>query len=93
MGILEEALIRTKYYGYIERQREEIARFKRMQDKELPKNIPYDQIYGLANEAKARLREVCPENVGQAMRISGVNPADISVLLVYLEQRGRGSGG
>jgi len=55
----------------------------------LPHDLPYDEIYGLANEAKARLKEVRPMDIGQAMRISGVNPADISVLLIYLEQERR----
>ncbi|MCL1853049.1 MAG: tRNA uridine-5-carboxymethylaminomethyl(34) synthesis enzyme MnmG [Peptococcaceae bacterium] len=82
----EEAHIRLKYQGYIKLQEEEIERCKRMQSKALPVDFPYEKIYGLANEAKARLMEVRPESVGQAMRISGVNPADISVLLIYLEQ-------
>jgi len=87
--ILEEALIKVKYQGYIAKQQEEIHRFNRMEDKQLPADLCYEEIYGLATEARVRLREARPASIGQAMRVSGVNPADVSVLLIYLEQRSR----
>jgi len=87
--VLEEATTQIKYQGYIKRQQEEVERFIKMEEKELPTDIDYSQIRGLSNEAKQRLQEVRPVNVGQASRISGVNPTDISVLLLYLEQRRR----
>lgn len=84
--ILEEAAIQLKYQGYIDKQQEEVDRFIRLESKTLPMDLDYAQIRGLSNEARQRLNEVRPINVGQASRISGVNPADVSVLLVYLEQ-------
>ncbi len=88
--VLEEASIQAKYQGYIDKQRDEVDRFIRMEEKSLPLDIEYKLIRGLSNEAVQRLSEVRPVSVGQASRISGVNPADISVLLIYLEQRRRG---
>ncbi|MFA6807582.1 MAG: tRNA uridine-5-carboxymethylaminomethyl(34) synthesis enzyme MnmG [Eubacteriales bacterium] len=87
---IEESVIQIKYKGYIDKQMEQIIRFNKMEDKILPTDIDYSSIRGLANEAKQRLIEVFPHNIGQASRISGVNPSDISVLLIYLEQRRRG---
>lgn len=89
--VLEEASIQLKYQGYIAKQQEEVDRFIKLEEKVLPPDLDYGRIRGLSNEAKQRLQEVRPVNVGQASRISGVNPADISVLLVYLEQRRRNS--
>lgn len=89
--MVEEAAIQLKYQGYIDKQQEEIERFIKLEEKILPDNLNYDEIRGLSNEAKQRLREVRPVNVGQASRISGVNPADISVILIYIEQKRRGS--
>lgn len=86
---LEEASIQLKYEGYIDKQLAEVERFIKLEEKALPGNLEYGEIRGLSNEAKQRLKEVRPMNVGQASRISGVNPADISVLLIYLEQRKR----
>ena len=73
-----------KYEGYIKRQLQDIAEMRRLEKKLLPKEINYDEISGLRLEAQEKLNRVRPENVGQAGRISGVSPADISVLLVYL---------
>jgi len=87
--VVEEATIQLKYQGYIEKQLEEVERFIKLEEKTLPIDLNYDEIRGLSNEAKQRLREVGPANVGQASRISGVNPADISVILIYLEQKRR----
>lgn len=86
---LEEASIQVKFEGYIHKQTAEVERFSKLEEKELSSDLDYGQIRGLSNEAKQRLLEVRPSNVGQASRISGVNPADISVLLIYLEQRRR----
>jgi len=87
--VLEQAAIQLKYKGYIDKQQEEVQRFIRLEEKSLPPDLEYGKIRGLSNEAMQRLNEVSPVNVGQASRISGVNPADISVLLIYLEQRRR----
>lgn len=87
--ILEEASIEIKYQGYIAKQQEEVERFIKLEEKELPQDLEFKEIKGLSNEARQRLAEVQPVNVGQASRISGISPADISVLLIYLEQKRR----
>ncbi|MFZ3103033.1 MAG: tRNA uridine-5-carboxymethylaminomethyl(34) synthesis enzyme MnmG [Desulfitobacteriaceae bacterium] len=91
--VLEEAEIEIKYTGYIQKQQEEIERFSKLEEKILSREIDYSQIRGLSTEGKQRLVEVQPSNIGQASRITGVSPADISVLLVYLEQSRRGAQG
>lgn len=88
--VLQEAEIETKYAGYIEKQWFEIERFAKMEDRNIPSNIQYDDIMGLSTEGRQRLKEVYPGNLGQASRITGVTPADVSVLMVYLEQKRRG---
>lgn len=90
MEVLEEAEIETKYAGYIEKQWEDIDRFSKLEDRSLSASINYEEIRGLSTEGRQRLVEVQPLNLGQASRITGVTPADISVLLVYLEQKRRG---
>ncbi|HHY14670.1 MAG TPA: tRNA uridine-5-carboxymethylaminomethyl(34) synthesis enzyme MnmG [Firmicutes bacterium] len=85
----EQVEINVKYEGYLRRQEAAIERFERMEKKMLPRNFDYGQVRGLSREAAARLGEVRPASVGQASRISGVTPADINVLLVYLEQERR----
>jgi tRNA uridine 5-carboxymethylaminomethyl modification enzyme len=82
----EQVEIQIKYEGYIEKSLQQVERLKKMEDKKIPENIDYDAINGLANEAKQKLKEIRPLSIAQASRISGVNPADISILLVYLEQ-------
>jgi tRNA uridine 5-carboxymethylaminomethyl modification enzyme len=82
----EQVEIEIKYEGYIEKQLQQVERLAKMEKKKIPENIDYYSIHGLANEAKARLSEIRPISIAQASRISGVNPADISILLVYLEQ-------
>ncbi len=82
----EEVEILVKYSGYIERQNKQVEQFKKMEAKKLPRNINYDEISGLRLEARQKLNKLKPHSLGQASRISGVSPADISVLLVYLEQ-------
>ncbi|SKA97460.1 tRNA uridine 5-carboxymethylaminomethyl modification enzyme [Caloramator quimbayensis] len=90
--IFEEVEIETKYKGYIEKQLQQVEQFKRIEEKKIPKYIDYDEIKGLRIEAKQKLSRIRPENIGQASRISGVSPADISVLLVYIEQVRRKKG-
>ncbi len=87
--VLEEAEIEIKYTGYIQKQLEEIARFRKLEEKKLSDETDYSLIRGLSTEGRQRLAEVQPGNIGQASRITGVTPADISVLLVYLEQKRR----
>lgn len=87
--VVEQVEIQIKYQGYLARQDQAIERFERMEKKLLPSNIDYKGIRGLSREAATRLGQVRPGSVGQASRVSGVNPADISVLLVYLEQESR----
>lgn len=82
----EQVEIQIKYEGYIEKSLQQVEKLKRMENKKIPENIDYDAITGLATEARQKLKEVRPLSVAQASRISGVNPADISILLVYLEQ-------
>ena len=82
----EEVEILVKYSGYIERQQKQVEQFKKLEVKKLPKNLDYDTIDGLRLEARQKLNKLKPLSIGQASRISGVSPADISVLLVYLEQ-------
>ncbi|MDX8363264.1 tRNA uridine-5-carboxymethylaminomethyl(34) synthesis enzyme MnmG [Cytobacillus sp. IB215316] len=84
--ITEQVEIQIKYEGYIEKSLQQVERLKKMENKKIPDNIDYDMITGIANEAKQKLNEVRPLSVAQASRISGVNPADISILLVYIEQ-------
>ncbi|MEG0951445.1 MAG: tRNA uridine-5-carboxymethylaminomethyl(34) synthesis enzyme MnmG, partial [Niameybacter sp.] len=85
--VIEQAMIELKYEGYISRQLKQVEQFKKLEKKILPEGIDYDDVYSLRLEAKQKLKEVRPVSIGQASRISGVSPADISVLLVYLEQR------
>ncbi|GAJ97190.1 LOW QUALITY PROTEIN: tRNA uridine 5-carboxymethylaminomethyl modification enzyme GidA [Geomicrobium sp. JCM 19055] len=84
--VKEQVEIQTKYEGYIKKQLEQVDRLKKMERKRIPEWIDYDDIQGIAMEARQKLKEVRPLSVGQASRVSGVNPADISILLVYLEQ-------
>lgn len=88
--VLEEAVIETKYAGYIDKQWADIEKFAKMEDRTLVTDFNYAEVKGLSTEGRQRLMEVRPRNVGQASRITGVTPADISVLLVFLEQRHRG---
>ncbi|MDR3587545.1 MAG: tRNA uridine-5-carboxymethylaminomethyl(34) synthesis enzyme MnmG [Desulfosporosinus sp.] len=90
LEVLEEAEIETKYAGYIEKQWADIEKFSKLEARCLPKTLDYREIRSLSTEGRQRLMEVNPLNLGQASRITGVSPADISVLLVSLEQRRRG---
>ncbi len=85
--VREQVNINIKYEGYIERQMKQVRQFKRQESKKLPQGFDYTQIGGLRLEARQKLNQYQPVSIGQASRISGVSPADISVLLVYLEQQ------
>lgn len=84
--VKEQVEIQIKYEGYIEKSLQQVAKLKKMEDKKIPENIDYHSISGIATEARMKLSEVRPLSIAQASRISGVNPADISILLVYIEQ-------
>ena len=85
-SVIEEAEIEIKYEGYIKLQLEQIEEFKKLENKKLDEDIDYEKILGLSLEARQKLNKMKPTSVGQASRISGVSPADISVLLIYLSQ-------
>ncbi|TGY95962.1 tRNA uridine-5-carboxymethylaminomethyl(34) synthesis enzyme MnmG [Petralouisia muris] len=87
--VKEQVNINIKYDGYIRRQLKQVKEFKKLEKKKLPEQFDYDQVKSLRIEAKQKLNLYQPVNVGQASRISGVSPADISVLLVYFEQKNR----
>ncbi|PAG92122.1 tRNA uridine 5-carboxymethylaminomethyl modification protein, partial [Staphylococcus aureus] len=82
----EQVEIQTKYEGYINKSLQQVEKVKRMEEKKIPEDLDYSKIDSLATEAREKLSEVKPLNIAQASRISGVNPADISILLIYLEQ-------
>ncbi len=85
--VAEQVNISIKYDGYIKRQKKQVEQFKKLENKKIPENIDYDQVKSLRIEAVQKLKEFRPVSIGQASRISGVSPADISVLLVYLGGR------
>ena len=89
-SVFENVEIELKYEGYIRRQKADIAEMRRLEQKLLPKKINYAEISGLRTEAQEKLQKVRPANIGQASRISGVSPADISVLLIWLAKNGSG---
>ena len=84
--VINQININIKYDGYIKRQIKQVEQFKKLEKKKLDENFDYSKISGLRNEAKQKLNEYKPISIGQASRISGVSPADISVLLIYMEQ-------
>ena len=84
--VLEEAEIQIKYEGYIKKVEREADKMLKNEEKQIPLDIDYDKVPNLASEARQKLKEVRPLNIAQAIRISGVNPADISILLVYLRK-------
>ena len=88
-AVTAQAEIRLKYDGYIKRQLREVEEFTRMDERALPADIDYDDIPGLRIEAREKLKKIRPASFGQAGRISGVSPADVSVLMIYTEARGR----
>ena len=88
-NVREQVEVQIKYEGYIKMQKDQVSRVEKIENKKLSEDLDYSQITGLRNEAKQKLNAIKPASVGQASRISGVSPADISVLLVYLEQQRR----
>ena len=84
--VIEQVNINIKYDGYIKRQMRQVQQFKKMESRRIPEDIDYDKIDSLRIEARQKLKEIRPMSIGQASRISGVSPADVSVLLVYLMQ-------
>lgn len=87
--VTEQVEIQIKYEGYIKKQLQDVERLKKMEKKKLPINLDYENMQGLAKEARDKLGRIKPLNIGQAARISGVTPADISVLLIYLEHKSK----
>lgn len=85
-AVIEQVNINLKYEGYISRQMKQVEQFKKMENKLIPDGIVYEEIHNLRKEAIQKLNEVHPHSIGQASRISGVSPSDISVLLIYIEQ-------
>ena len=88
-GVIEQVNINIKYDGYIKRQQRQVEQFKKLENKKIPEEINYDEIQSLRIEAKQKLNAIRPASIGQASRISGVSPADVSVLLVYLGGKNR----
>ena len=84
--IIEQVQIDNKYEGYIKKAQKEAEKMISLENKKIPDNIDYEKIHNIASEAKQKLKEIKPTSIGQAIRISGVNPADISILMVYLKK-------
>lgn len=84
--VIEQVEIQLKYAGYIKKEEQKVERMKRMENKRIPANIDYDQVDGLATEGRQKLEKIRPETLAQASRISGVNPADIAILSVYIRK-------
>ncbi len=87
--VWQQAEIAVKYEGYIKRQCEQVERFEKNEKRLIPEDINYSEVYGLRIEARQKLEKMRPENIGRASRISGVSPADIGVLLIYLSSKGK----
>ena len=87
--VIEEVEIMVKYEGYIKMQEKQVEAFKKLEKKLLPDDVDYNTIKGIRLEARQKLNKYKPYSIGQASRISGVSPADISVLLIFLEQYGK----
>jgi tRNA uridine 5-carboxymethylaminomethyl modification enzyme len=88
-AVTEQVSIEVKYEGYITKQQQHVERMQRLEGKTIPSDFDYDAITGLRNEARQKLNHFRPATVGQAGRIAGVNPADVSVLLVHLEKQSK----
>ncbi|QKG85820.1 tRNA uridine-5-carboxymethylaminomethyl(34) synthesis enzyme MnmG [Kroppenstedtia pulmonis] len=87
--VAEQVEIQLKYEGYIKKSLQQVEKMKKMNSKRIPPWVDYDQVMGISSEAREKLKQVRPLSLGQASRISGVNPSDISILLVYIEQGGK----
>ena len=90
--VAEQVQIQVKYDGYIKRQLAQIAKFKRLEDTSIPDDIDYSRAHGLSTEGREKLSHFRPVSLGQAARISGVSPSDISILMVYLKAKTRHTG-
>lgn len=90
-GVAEQVNINIKYEGYIKRQLKQVEQFRKLEQKRIPETLDYEEVPSLRIEARQKLEQIRPTSIGQASRISGVSPADISVLVIYLEQRQRKS--
>ena len=87
--VIEQVVLEAKYAGYIDRQAAQVERFQRLEGKPIPPTFDYHAIPQLRCEAKEKLHPIRPASLGQASRISGIHPADLAVLLMYLEEPGR----
>ena len=87
--VIEQVEISVKYAGYIERQEQEVKRFQAMESKQIPDWLDYKTIKGLRNEARQKLIDHLPATLGQASRISGVSPSDVSLIMVHMKRRKR----
>ena len=85
-AVKEQVEISTKYEGYIAKTYKEVEKMLKLESKEIPSDLDYDKVVNLASEARQKLKKVAPKTIAQAMRISGVNPADISILSIYLRK-------
>ena len=83
--VVEQVVLETKYAGYIERQAEQVERFQRMESRRIPEHFDYAAVPQLRAEAREKLARVRPASLGQASRISGISPADLTVLMIYLD--------
>ena len=84
--VLEQVEINIKYEGYIVKEIKESEKMVDLDNKKIPDDIDYDKIHNLASEAKQKLKQIRPTSIGQALRISGVNPADISLIMIYIKK-------
>ena len=82
--VIEQINIAVKYEGYIKRQQKQVEHFLKMEEKKIPEDMDYGQVKNLRKEARQKLEAVRPESIGQASRISGVSPADVSQIMLYL---------
>ncbi len=87
--VIEQVEVQVKYKGYIDRQQAQVEQFRKMEEKKIPEDLDYNQLENLRLEAREKLNKIKPISIGQASRISGVSPADISALMIYLEQYNR----
>ena len=87
--VCEQVEVQVKYEGYIKKQEAQVERFRRLEEKRIPDDLDYSRVRGLSAEAREKLELIRPGSIGQASRIVSVTPADISVLLIDLEQRRR----
>ncbi len=86
--VIQQVEIAVKYAGYIQRQEAEVRRFRGLEDRRIPESFDFEQVPGLRNEARQKLKKIRPATFGQAARISGVSPADVSLLMVWAKRRG-----